>query len=80
MPVGRLVAVPVGVQVDVLVMVSVGDRVSVTLGGKGEKVSAGGTVGDASARAGAATDPRSQAINRSGRKRKRRRCMGMILQ
>ena len=80
-PVGRLVDVSDGVSVNVLVrvMVSVGEGVCVDVGGMVEKVSDGGEVGVGSAMTGAATDPRSQAINRIGRTRSRLHFIWMIL-
>ena len=80
-PVGRLVDISDGVSVNVLVrvMVSVGEGVCVDVGGMGEKVRVGGDVGVGSAMTGAATDPRSQAINRIGRTRSGLHFIWMIL-
>jgi hypothetical protein len=72
--VGRLVEVSVGMRVKVLVnvrvRVSVGDGVCVKVGGKGGEVRVGGCVGVGGARTGTATEPRAQAINRSGKSRR----------
>ena len=78
---GRLVDVSDGVSVNVLVrvMVSVGEGVWVDVGGMGEKVRVPGGVGVGSAITGAATDPRSQAINTRGRTRSRLHFIWMIL-
>jgi hypothetical protein len=72
---GRLVEVALGVSVNVLVKVRVfvGAGVGVKVGGKGEEVRVGGGVGVGGTNPGMATAPRSQAIKRSGRSRRKLR-------